>query len=288
MVRIFVCTLFLLPAAAGSSREQGAHDHRLAPRVQILRPLKLQLLDSSLVAWAELYVDGAYRGRIWRGRAAGVKLVAGLEYDLAVRREWKSKIYARCRRIYLPPGEGSHWVFFAPRVQGNNKRGRLIVMLTNSSRLAWADLYLNGKKSGKIHRGQPRRFWLSTETNQEVRVLRIIGRHAYRAGRQVRLRDGGTRHLILSPQRLGYGKQSAYLRIGLDSKAVVAWASLYINGTFRSRLRRGHSVRFRVQAGTSHRIELSRRINSKRYYVERHILLHSGRIRMLWLHPKPH
>ncbi len=78
------------------------------------RRVRCKLTSSAKVAWAKLYVNGAYKGKIYRDRGKTIRLRSGKSYRFKVRRVYRGRNYFRAKRSYIGSGSRIKTIYFYP------------------------------------------------------------------------------------------------------------------------------------------------------------------------------
>ena len=90
------------------------HTSAKAETVSRYRKVKCKLTSSSKVAWAKLYVNGVYKGRVTRSSYKVISLRTGKEYDMKIKRTYRGKRYSRIKSVMVESGSSAKVVFFHP------------------------------------------------------------------------------------------------------------------------------------------------------------------------------
>lgn len=83
-----------------------------------------------------------------------------------------------------------------------SKKGFIRVRLSNSTRVAWAYLLVDGKNHGTIRRGRTRRIPVSSDAYHSVYLKRNWRGGAFRARWAGRIYPGKTRYVVLKPVQI--------------------------------------------------------------------------------------
>jgi len=78
------------------------------------RRVKCKLTSTSKVAWAKLYVNGVYKGRVTRSSYKVISLRTGREYDMKIKRTYRGRRYSRIKSVRVNAGNSAKIVFFHP------------------------------------------------------------------------------------------------------------------------------------------------------------------------------
>lgn len=165
--------------------------------------LRLRLSSSTPFRTASLYVNGSYKGVVYRTRTRSFQVPSGT-VRVRLRKRYRGTTYQYKRSIYLSRGRRTFRIIRMRSADGDGDSSggvaRIRVKLSSSSRVARASLYINGRYKGRIYRSSYRTF--------RVRAgrIRVYCRRTYRGRRyrsrtrRIRVYSGRRRYLILRPR----------------------------------------------------------------------------------------
>lgn len=170
------------------------------------RRVRVRLTSSSKISWGKLYVNGRYRGRVYRRRYKTLRLRTGRSYRIRVTRRWNGRNWYRNKRVYISSSSRrTKTVFLHPRARGgssSNRYTRVRFRLTSSSKIAWGRLYINGRYRGRVSRSRYKTLRLRSGRSYRVRVTRRWNGDRWYRNKRVRLRRGQqSRTVYLHPRR---------------------------------------------------------------------------------------
>lgn len=252
------------------------------------RNVRFKMTSSSQVRWAKLYINGRYRGRVYRNRYKRVRLRTGRRYRVVAKRTYRGDRYRRSKRIRVRSGSGSQREFLHVRRRGGSRRyTKVRLKLTSSSKIAWGKLYINGRYRGRVRRSRYKTLRLRSGRTYRMQIRRRWNGKRWRRTKRVRIRRGDRRKTVFFyPRARGGFKRYTRVRFKLTSSSKIAWGRLYVNGRYRGRVRRSRYKTLRLRNGRTYRIRVRRRWNGKRWYRYKRIRLRRGQSRKtVFLHP---
>jgi len=86
-------------------------------RTSKYRRLRIKLSRRSFVAWAKLYVNGRYRGRIYRRRYRTFRVKGGRRLSITAKRRYRGANYFAKRRVSVSSSRRTRYIFLNPRRQ---------------------------------------------------------------------------------------------------------------------------------------------------------------------------
>lgn len=169
--------------------------------------------------------------------------------------------------------------------------------LTSSAKIAWGRLYINGRYRGQVRRNSYKRVRLRTGRSYRVTVRRSWnGRNWYR-NKSVYVSSSSSRYqtVFLHPTARGgnyvsdgdSGSRYRSVRFKLTSSSKIAWGRLYINGSYKGRVRRSGYLRVRLRTGRTYRVRVRRYWNGENWERNKSFFLSrsSSSTKTVFLHP---
>ena len=79
--------------------------------------LRVKLTSTSKIAYGSLYINGIYRGLVYRNKTKYFRAQRGKWYSFKVTRVWDGSRWYRYRRVYVSYSSTSKWIFLHPMRQ---------------------------------------------------------------------------------------------------------------------------------------------------------------------------
>jgi len=76
--------------------------------------MKVKLTSSSKIAYGKLYINGVYKGLVYRNKARIFRAAVRQYYRVKVTRTWDGANWYRYRKVYIGSGRSIKWVFLHP------------------------------------------------------------------------------------------------------------------------------------------------------------------------------
>ena len=204
--------------------------------------VKVKLSSNSTVTWANLRINGKFKGKIYRGRIKFLNAFTGK----AIRIEARNGTLVATRTVRARRGLPTV-VLTLRRVE---RKGTLRVTLSDDSDFKWANIFINGRRRGKIHRNRPRAFSLASK-NHTVKLQN--GR--IQKTRNVRVTPRRISRVTLTLKRaVRYGR----IQVHFARRSQYRRATIFINDVNKGAIKRGRKRVFRVKVGT-HTVTIKRR-----------------------------
>ena len=201
--------------------------------------VKVKLSSNSTVTWANLRINGKFKGKIYRGRIKFLNAFTGK----AIRIEARNGTLVATRTVRARRGLPTV-VLTLRRVE---RKGTLRVTLSDDSDFKWANIFINGRRRGKIHRNRPRAFSLASK-NHTVKLQN--GR--VQKTRNVRVTPRRISRVTLTLKRaVRYGR----IQVHFARRSQYRRATIFINDVNKGAIKRGRKRVFRVKVGT-HAVKL--------------------------------
>jgi len=286
------------------------------------RTVKFKLTRSSGVSWAKLYINGNYKGHVRKRSFRRIRLRTNRIYRIVAKRSndrgyfQRSKTFRLSRISILPKSVFLHVARKSSRYDGDSDdsysdggrdsvpegrfRYRTVKFkLTRSSRVSWAKLYINGSYKGHVRKNGYKRIRLRAGKTYKVVAKRRRGRANFYRKKSVYLSRNrvSTKTVILHvSRRSGYsedtdsdlddGGRYRRVRCKLTSSSKVAWAKLYVNGSYKGKIYRDRGKIIRLRSGRSYRFKVRRTYRGRGYYRAKRSFIGSGSgVKILYFHP---
>jgi len=135
-------------------------------------------------SWVNVFINGRSFGRINKYGRKRIRKRAGREYKITLKRAGR----VSSKTVYLPSVGNRRVTFYSPTRKGGRNRRFGKIRINLDGRFRWAQVYINGRPRGRVHRGEQRTFRLRTGRMYRIR-LRRRGRVRRRRVRLTRRRS---------------------------------------------------------------------------------------------------
>lgn len=258
--------------------------------------VRVRLSSTAKPAWMDVQLYyGKKFGKVRRGGSLRVPVPAGKRMRVVVRRVWQGNIHRKTKYLTLDEGE-TRSVYMRPvdigaasKYGSSNKKTTVRCRLTSSSKIAWGRLYVNGRYRGRVRRSRYLNIKLRAGRRYTMTVKRRWnGRNWFRQKRVYVKKTGRQIEFFHPMAKSGSDSGSSRRRINvkLTSSSKIAWGRLYVNGRYKTTVRRGSSRYIYLKAGRSYRFEVKRRWNGKNWLRRKTVHISSGSsTKTIYFHP---
>jgi len=253
------------------------------------KTVKFKLTSSSKVSWAKLYVNGVYKGHVRKSSYKRIRLRTGKTYRIVAKKTMGSRYFERKKSVYLSrSGSSAKLVFLhVSRKSGSSDDGdepavssrykTVKFKLTSSSKVSWAKLYVNGSYKGHVRKSSYTRVRLKTGKSYRIVAKKTMGRRYFERKKTLRVSSSSSSQTCFlhvsrksgssdSDDEPEVSSRKRIVKFKLTSTTKVAWAKLYVNGSYKGRVTRSSYKSLRLKSGKSYRIKVIRTYRGRRYY----------------------
>lgn len=163
--------------------------------------------------------------------------------------------------------------------------------LTSTSKIAWANLYIDGRNRGRVSRDSYTPVRLRTGRSYRVEARRFWNGQSWQRSKSVYVSSASAMPVTEFLHPMSTGGSSGMSRMKtvqfkLTSSSKIAWGTLYIDGVNRGQVSRSSYTTVRLRAGRTYQVSVRRYWNGQSWRRDKSVFVSRGSsVQTEFLHP---
>ncbi len=266
------------------------------------RTVKFKLTSTSSVSWAKLYINGSYKGHVRKSSYKRIRLRTRKTYRIVAKKTMGGSYFERKKSLYVSSSSSSKLCFLHVSKKsgasfysgsgavstGSSKYKTIKFKLTGSSSVSWAKLYINGSYKGHVRKTSYKRIRLRTGKEYRIVAKRTYDGEFHQRKKNLFVGSGSSSKLCFLHISAKAETVSRYRKVKckLTSSSKVAWAKLYVNGSYKGRVTRSSYKVITLRTGKEYDMKIKRTYRGKRYSRIKSVRVNAGNsAKIVFFHP---